>query len=109
MTRQATKQGVDAIDKGLSNGRPVIVGVNWGGGTGGNRNTATQHFVTIVDSGTDQKGKFYRFYDPGTQWQSKGTSPENRLYLNSDYSLSGTSAYNKDSKYYIVTEVRPQQ
>lgn len=88
----------------------VIVGVNWNGGTeeGNPANTATQHFVTIVGSGSEGGRKYYTFYDPGTKWESKGASPNNKLYVNSDSSLSGTSEYNKDTKSYVVTQVSPQ-
>jgi RHS repeat-associated protein len=101
-----TKQGLDTINNYLSGGKPITVGVNMDGGAGDNKNTATQHYVKIVGAGVDQKGQYYNFFDPGTHYQDKGTSPQNKLYVNPDYSLTGTTAYNGDASY-LVTEVRP--
>ena len=101
-----TKQGVDTINSYLLNGKPITVGVNMDGGPGDNTNRATEHYVKIVGAGVDQKGQYYNFFDPGTHYADKGTSPQNRLYVNPDYSLTGTTAYNSDASY-LVTEVRP--
>jgi RHS repeat-associated protein len=103
------KDGVETIDEYLAAGRTPIVGVNWNGGTESrNDNDATQHFVVIYGSGSDKHGKYYNFADPGTAYESRGMSSTNKLYLNSNYSLSGKSAYNSDSKTYVVPEVRPE-
>ena len=42
------------------------------------------HFVAIVGTGTDARGKYYRFFDVGTVNANKeaGVSPLNRLYYN---------------------------
>jgi RHS repeat-associated protein len=107
VTQPGAKQGLDTINSYLLQGKPIAVGVNMNGGTGDNANPATQHFVKVVGAGVDQKGQYYNFFDPGTHYQDKGTSPQNRLYVNPDYSLSGTSVYNQNTANYVVTEVRP--
>ena len=64
--------------------RKIIVGVNYDGGTqSGNANPASQHYVVIDYSGTDNGRTYYHFKDPGTHQSSLGTSPDNKLYLNS--------------------------
>lgn len=104
----ATK-GIQTIDTYLAGGKPIVVGVNWNGGTQplNEGHEQTQHYVVVVGSGTDSGGKYYNFYDPGTSHASKGTSPDNKLYVNGD-SLSGKSVYNQSTKTYTVTEVRPR-
>jgi hypothetical protein len=99
------KKGIEAINKRLGNGQSVIVGVNWNGGSEENRNPATQHFVTVVGSSVDEKGQYYTFFDPGTTRETAGASAHNRLYVNGDNSLSGSSAYNQATKSYLVTDV----
>jgi RHS repeat-associated protein len=107
-TQSDAKQGIQTIDNYIANGKTPIVGVNVNGGTNSdNANRATQHFVVIVGSGVDNGGKYYNFYDPGTSYESKGASPDNKLYLNGDI-LSGKSVYNQNTATYVVTEVRPQ-
>jgi RHS repeat-associated protein len=99
------KGGASTIDQYLSNGSPVIVGVNRGDKvTTANNNNATEHFVVINGSNYDDKGKYYTFFDPGTSRQDAGTSPSNRLYVNPDSSLSGTTQYNGAN--YMVTEIK---
>jgi RHS repeat-associated protein len=105
-----TQKGLQVIDQYLTNDKPIIVGVNRGqGGTeSANRNIATQHFVTISGYNYDKEGtKYYNFYDPGTQNETNGTSPNNRLYPKASGSLSGSTAYNSNFTY-MVTEVRPE-
>ena len=95
-----------SIDLNLTNGSAVIVGVNRGDGgeISVNTNPASEHYVTITGSGVDSNGKYYTFYDPGTSRQAAGTSPSNKLYLGSDYKLSGATAYSGAN--YTVTEVK---
>ncbi len=99
-------KGVATINQYLRDGIPIIVGVNrgTGGSQSSNLNPASEHFVIINGSGYDSKGKYYTFLDPGTKWSEKGASPNNKLYLGRDNSLSGTTAYN--NAHYLVTEVK---
>ena len=99
-------KGIQVIQQHLAAGRPIIVGVNDKRGSVNNDRT-TDHFVVIVGSGKDDQGVYYQFYDPGTSHPEKGTSPENRFYLDSTGLLTGTSAYNKTSKRYTLAWVRP--
>src|SRR5690606_27030700 len=92
LTKDA-KAGVDAINKSIKNNTPIIVGVhhtlNYGINSGSGY--TTDHFVVIVGMGVDKSGKvYYRFFEVGTQWKTKGVSKENKLYLHDDYSLRGS-------------------
>lgn len=100
-------RGIAAIDAHLSRNQPIIVGVDHRPGSPNNDET-TDHFVVVVSSGQDNKGKYYRFFDPGTGHQDLGTSPSNRLYENPYNGLYvGKSAYNKDRSTYTLSWVRP--
>lgn len=89
------------LDDCLAKGYPVMVGVNRQNSSVGNANKATSHFVVIV--GKTAAG--YRFFDPGTSHESKGTHATNLLKADANGWLRGISFYNK--REYIVTEVRP--
>jgi hypothetical protein len=108
ITNQAQK-GIDVIDKELLAGHPIIVGVDKKLGNSPNSDKTTDHFVVIIGKGFDlQTGKtYYQFYDVGTKHNEKGTSDNNRLYLQQDFSLVGVSQYNQ--KTYTVSQVRPNQ
>jgi len=98
------KYGVEIINSYLKSGKPIIVGVNHTLGNTYNEGT-TDHFIVIMGSGQDNGKTYYRFFDVGTTFQSKGTSPLNRLYLGNNNSLIGTTQYNK--AVYTVSQVRP--
>jgi hypothetical protein len=100
------KKGLNVIKDTLLAGKPVTVGVHMDtlGDVGNINNPATNHFIKVVGADVDQKGQYFYFFDPGTRDQNKGTSPQNRLYVNDDYSISGTSAYH-DKINYVVTEI----
>jgi hypothetical protein len=107
VTQPKAKQGIDAINSSLQQGTPVTVGVYMNGPDAGNANAATQHFIKVVGANVDQAGQYYNFFDPGTHSASKGTSPQNRLYVQPDGSLRGASVYNQDTTSYTVTEIDP--
>jgi hypothetical protein len=107
VTQPNARQGIDTINSRLEEGGPVTVGVYMAGSDAGNANPATQHFVKIVGANVDPKGQYHNFFDPGTHDPTKGTSPQNRLYVQPDNSLKGTSVYNQDSRSYTVTEIDP--
>lgn len=88
-------------------GNPVQVGVdhalNYKGGTL-NEDT-TDHFIVIVGKSCDNGKVYYRFYDVGTSHENKGSSENNRLYLNTtSYSLTGKTEYNGST--YTVSQIR---
>lgn len=72
------------INACLSAGVPAMVGVNhtfaYKKAASNNDNT-TDHWLTIIGRGSDEKGKFFIYTDPGTKYKATGTSSENnRLY-----------------------------
>ena len=89
-------QGLAKLDQYMAAHKPVMVGISHtidfslkhknkqtGVTTYSMINDGTiDHFVAIVGTGVDKKGKYYRFFDVGTKFLSKGTSPKNRLYYN---------------------------
>jgi hypothetical protein len=101
-------RGIGVIDQHLARKQPIIVGVDHKPGSPNNDDT-TDHFVVLVASGVDpQRGKYYRFYDPGTGHQDLGTSASNLLFENPNTGLfTGTSAYNATRKSYTLSWVRP--
>lgn len=70
----------------------------------------TDHYVTIVGTGSDAKGKYFSFYDNATGDIKVGTSSENKIYCDCENSsLIGTGANSyATSGYgqYIVTQIR---
>ena len=101
--------GIETINKFLEAGKPIVVGVSkWTGGKPYNTsNPATEHFVVIVGRGEDKNGKFYLFYDVGTQRPTLGTSRDNKLYLLQNRLLAGRTQYATSTPNYTLTEVRP--
>ncbi len=106
-TLPAAGLGVRTINGYLEAGKPIIVGVDHQLNYGVNEGT-TDHFVVIVGAGSDNGNTYYRFYDPATTRIDAGASPFNRLYLQRDSSLKGTTEY-KPGRVYTVTQVRPTQ
>ncbi len=105
------KQGINYIISKLEAGKPVIVGVDNRPGSPSSKNAdgKTDHFVTIVGSGSDSNGNFLYFYDNATNIESKGTNSLNRLYYDETTGvISGKSAAPYANAYgdYIVTQIR---
>lgn len=77
--------GLSYLKYALSNGIPVIAGVDLKSGTSTNPGTdnTTDHFIVIVGMGQDSNGKYFRFYDNATGNQLSGTHEDNKLYYNS--------------------------
>lgn len=85
-------QGLSYLKYALSNGIPVIVGVDDNPGHPGNLDSTTDHFIVIVGMGSDSTGKYFQFYDNATKVLSNGTSNLNKLYYNASSGLiRGTS------------------
>ena len=99
--------GINYLNEELEKGHPILVGVDhtykYKGGI--NDDKTTDHFVVIVGRGCEEDKAFYYFYEVGTGDKSKGESDNNKLYIQDDYSLKGTTAYNT-SKKYTVTVIR---
>ncbi len=61
----------------------------------------------LVGRSVEGNNAFYNFFEVGTKSRVKGTSLENRLYLNGR-SMSGNPASNKKRTYHL-SQVRPRK
>jgi hypothetical protein len=72
----------------LKIGVPVMVGVNHTfayKNASANPDKTTDHWLTVIGKGEDEKGKYFSYTDPGTKNQNFGTNTENnRLYQTKD-------------------------
>lgn len=110
-------QGMAKLDAYMAAHRPVMVGVSHtinfflsstNKKTGITtyheiNNAAIDHFIALVGTGVDKKGKYYRFFDVGTQWLKKGTDASNRFYLGKDGYWRGKSAVGHE---YVLVQLR---
>lgn len=113
--KEQFEKGVEYLKEALRRGIPVIVGVD-DDSRKVNPDLTTEHFVTIVGMGEDEKGKYFLFYDNGVNYMYRdiGTSSENKLYCKlSEYLIEGTgdpqNRYIQDhtkKKKYLVTQIR---
>ena len=98
--------GFKKLDEYMALRQPVMTGVNHTFGLKWNEKT-TDHFVAIVGTGVDAKGKYYRFFDVGAVDANRknGVSPQNRLHYDaSTGSYAGKSAVN--GKTYTISQLR---
>jgi hypothetical protein len=102
------KQAIAYLYSAIQRGIPVVVGVDEGPGSPNKKtDNTTDHFVVIVGMGKDSIGNYFSFYDNATSDIINGTSPNNKLYINtSTWSISGTSAVYGPSVPYVLTMVR---
>ncbi|HCN84994.1 MAG TPA: hypothetical protein DIT07_15460 [Sphingobacteriaceae bacterium] len=107
-TNSFTK-GVDTINKSLSSGKPIIVGVDEKLGST-NSDEVTDHFFVIVGRGNDAGGDYFTYYDNRTSYVQYGASENNKLYIDYNTGLI-TGTFNKDSQSwdYTVSQVRPNK
>ena len=73
-------KGVSYLKYALSNGIPVVVGIDDQSTQSPNLDQSTDHFVVIVGMGTDSNGRYFRFYDNASSDASQGAHSENKLY-----------------------------
>ena len=105
-------KGLAMLEKYMVLHKPVIAGVDHTYASGYNKAApdyeTTDHFVAIVGTGTDAKGrKYYRFFDVGTVNANRkaGISPLNRLYYDPNTKMySGKSAIK--NRTYTLTQLR---
>ncbi len=97
------EKGVQVIHDHLENEKPIMVGVDHSLGHPGNYDETTDHWIVVVGRKTDSEGTHFLFFDPQTSHKSIGTSEDNKLTVQDDYSLKGTYR----GKTYTVTMVRP--
>ncbi len=84
--------GLDYLKYALTNGIPVIVGIDDIQGLGRNIDLSTDHFVVIVGMGSNSNGNYFQFYDNASGYPNQGASPLNLLYYNSTTGIiSGSS------------------
>ena len=98
--------GFGMLDKYLALHKPVMTGVNHTYAAGYNEGT-TDHFIAIVGTGTDARGKYYRFFDVGASNKNKelGIDPLNRLYYDSRTG-SYTGKSKATGKDYTISQLR---
>ncbi len=101
------KKSIEYIDEQLEADKPILVGVDhtykYKGGF--NNDLTTDHFIVLAGRSSDTQGSYYLFYEVGTSFERYGISNENKLYIQSDNSLRGSTAYTSKHKY-TVTQVR---
>jgi hypothetical protein len=107
-----TREAISYMNKALQNGIPVLVGVDVrNGAPAANLDNTTDHYIVIMGSGTDSKGKYYQFYDSSTNYDWLGASDSNKLYFDS---TTGKITGKTSSQYgsypshhdFIITQVR---
>ena len=99
-------RGFHKLDEYIALHKPVMAGVNHTFGGTDNEHT-TDHFIAIVGTGVDTKGKYYRFFDVGAADANRKNviNPRNRLYYDPHTgSYSGKSAVN--GKKYTISQLR---
>ena len=105
-------KGLSYLKYALTNGIPVIVGVDDASGSPGNIDNTTDHFIVIVGMGSNSTGNYFQFYDNASGDVSQGANSANLLYYNSNTGLiSGRtqcSAYRDrfTTHNYILTHIR---
>jgi hypothetical protein len=96
VNNNALNQGLSYLKYALSNGIPVIVGIDDAPGSHNPQtDNTTDHFVVIVGMGKDSNGNYFQFYDNASSRTDQGTSSLNKLYYDPVTGLiSGTSETN---------------
>ncbi|BDD14975.1 hypothetical protein MATR_18000 [Marivirga tractuosa] len=102
--------GIHLINEYLDDDIPIMDGVDYRAGHPGNLDETTDHWLVIVGRTTTNNQTCYRYYDAQTAHETIGTSSENQLCEQDDYTLTDT--YREGSVYertYTVTMVRPSE
>ncbi len=102
------KQAIAYLTSALQRGIPVVVGVDEGPGSKNpNTDNTTDHFIVIVGMGNDSNGDYFQFYDNATGNVIKGTSINNKLYIDkTNWIITGQSDAYGPNVPYILTMVR---
>ncbi len=103
------KDGVSYLISALQRGIPVVVGIDdQTGSSNPQTDKTTDHFVVIVGSGSDTKGKYFLFYDNASADPKQGASLNNKLYYDSSSGMiqgSSQTSYAQGLTY-TVTMIR---
>ena len=109
VNKDDTNMAISYIKSALSQGVPVLIGVDTHSGSP-NADKTTDHYLVVVGMGHDKNGNYLQVYDNATSKSEDGTSPENKLYYNSDTGKISGRIPNDYSQYsqrpYTVTQVR---
>lgn len=104
------QKGLNYLNYALTNGIPVIVGIDDLPNQTKNPDTdnTTDHFVVIVGMGSDINGNYFTFYDNASSLEIQGASSQNKLYYDSQTGLiSGNSETNyAEGLTYTITMIR---
>ena len=100
------EKGIDAIDKSLNNGKPIILNVDYKVGNASSADKAGDHFIIVVGKTVIDGIAYYHFYDPATKNVNRGTSNGNVLYVKDGYLSGDFVKYNGQANKYKVTSVR---
>lgn len=113
MNHTELAKGLSYLKYALSNGIPVIVGVDDAPGSPNiNTDNTTDHFIVIVGMGSNSQGNYFQFYDNASGDVSQGASSLNLLYYNPNTGIiSGRtqcSGYRDQATThnYIITQIR---
>ena len=100
-------EGLDAIQRELEKGNPIMVGVDHSPGKVHNKD-GTEHFLIIYNRGYDEDGEYFLYSESSAQDADSGMNPKRKLYLKKDGTLQ-TRDNNRTigSRNYTVTQVRP--
>jgi hypothetical protein len=98
-------EGVEYLKESLSNGELVVLGLNHTLGKTYNHDNTTDHFVVADGLGynTETGQYFFTYNEVNSDNPEEAKSSQNKLYLQSDGSLTGTNQYGKRI---TVTQVR---
>ncbi|WP_349523696.1 hypothetical protein [Muricauda sp. NFXS6] len=124
-SKEEFEEGINILKTSLKEHKlPILIGVHhpkaikndkgliieWVEKCSGNTPQITNHYVVVVGMGYDEQKQqnYFRFYEVGTSILGKGTSTNNKLYLDESLKiLKGTTEYKSNSEYYyIITEIR---
>jgi hypothetical protein len=120
----AFEEAVKVIDISLTEHKlPIMVGVQhpyknqYGSwyykcGSTANNPRATNHFVVITGKNYDETKKmwFYSFYEVAVDNAAKGTSEDNKLWINAErHLIMGNTSISDKENYYTVTDVIKNQ
>jgi hypothetical protein len=62
-SKKDCSEGFNTLHENLNNGQAVMTGVGYADKDTGNSNKSTNHYVTTVGMGHDEKGRYYSYYD----------------------------------------------